>query len=149
VNLRIRNRPDFLAGLLFSGLGLVALVGALDYPMGTARNIGPGYFPVLLGGVLVALGAATAIKAFAADPQPVGRWAIGPAILVTAAVIAFALLVRPLGLAVATAALVGISSFSGGNFRLSRVILLSLGLIALSAAIFVYTLGLPFRIWPI
>lgn len=148
---RIHSPQDVAAGLLFVAIGIATVVAALDYPMGTVRRFGPGYFPVLLGVLLALLGAAVAIKGIAVrieDAEPIGPWALRPLILIAAAVIAFALLVRPLGLTVATVALVVISSLAGGRFSLKRVIALSVALVALSAAIFIFTLGLPFNLWP-
>jgi hypothetical protein len=145
---RIRNAPDFLAGSLFVAIGIVTVVAALDYPLGTIRNIGPGYFPILLGGVLVLLGVAVALKGLERAETPAEGWAVRPLIGVTAAVVVFALLLRPLGLAVATVALVAISTFAGGGFSIVRIIGLSVGLVALSAVIFIHLLGLPFSLWP-
>jgi hypothetical protein len=148
VRARIRNKQDVLAGLLFAAIGAVTVIAALDYPFGTSRNIGPGYFPVMLGCVLVLLGGAIAFKGLALTAEPVGALAVRPLILVTAAVVAFGLLIRPTGLAVATVALVVISSLAGREFSLLRVVLLSIGLVALSAGIFIYLLGLPMSLWP-
>jgi hypothetical protein len=149
LRVRLRNAPDFLAGSLFVAIGIVTVVASLDYPLGTSRNIGPGYFPILLGGVLVILGIAVAIKGLERTEEPADSWAVRPLISVTGAVVAFALLVRPLGLAVATIALVAISALAGGGYSIVRVAGLSLGLIALSAVIFIYLLGLPLSIWPL
>jgi putative tricarboxylic transport membrane protein len=69
-------------------------------------------------------------------------------ILITLAVVAFGVMVRPLGLAIATIALVALSSLAGPQFGWRRVIMLSAGLIALSWAVFIYLLGLPMTLWP-
>jgi len=61
-----RNNRDFWAGLMFFGIGSVAMLIARDYRYGTAVRMGPGYYPTLLGGVLVALGVLIMIKGCAA-----------------------------------------------------------------------------------
>ena len=48
----IRGQQDFWSGLLFVGFGAVALVIGRDYAMGTAMRMGPGYFPMILAGLL-------------------------------------------------------------------------------------------------
>jgi hypothetical protein len=68
--------------------------------------------------------------------------------MITLAVVAFGITVRPLGLAVAIIALTTIASLAGREFRLLRVVLLSVGLIALSWVTFIYLLGLPMTLWP-
>jgi hypothetical protein len=137
-----------VAGLLFVAIGVVTIVAASDYPLGTIRNIGAGYFPIMLGVILVGLGGAIAIKGLAPAAEPIEGIALRPLFMVTAAVVAFALLVRPLGLAIATLALVAISSLAGRGFGVVRVLLLTAGLVALCAGIFIYLLGLSFNLWP-
>ena len=39
------NNKRFLCGLMFIGIGAVAIYIAQDYPMGSALRMGPGYFP--------------------------------------------------------------------------------------------------------
>ena len=45
------------AGALFMAFGAAVLVYAQQYDLGTATQMGPGYFPSLLGGLLMLLGA--------------------------------------------------------------------------------------------
>ena len=54
---------DILAGTLFIVIGALALLGARGYPVGSAMRMGPGYFPVVLGWLLVALGALVGLRA--------------------------------------------------------------------------------------
>jgi hypothetical protein len=53
----LRNNKDFLAGSLFIAIGVVAVAVARNYPFGTAMRMGSGYFPSVLGGILILLGA--------------------------------------------------------------------------------------------
>jgi hypothetical protein len=46
---KIPRPKDFYAGLLFVAFGVVAIIIARNYPLGTAARMGPGYFPRLLG----------------------------------------------------------------------------------------------------
>jgi len=47
---------DVWAGLLLIVVGGLAVALGRDYPLGTAMRMGPGYFPMALGTLLVALG---------------------------------------------------------------------------------------------
>jgi hypothetical protein len=148
---RIASPRDFIAGLLFAAIGVATAVGASDYPLGTIRNIGPGYYPILIGIALVLLGGAIALKALKAggEEAPVdGGFALRPLIMVIAAVVAFGFLVRPFGLAAAIVALIVLSSFAGRGFSLLRVVLLSVGMVALAWFVFIYLLGLTMNMWP-
>ena len=52
----LHNNKDFLAGLLLIGVGAGAFYMALDYPFGSTRSMGPGYFPRILAGIAIAFG---------------------------------------------------------------------------------------------
>jgi hypothetical protein len=157
----IRNRKDVAAGLLFATIGLGTAIVASEYPLGTMRSIGPGYFPIMIGILLALLGAGVTYQgiSFSRAVDPAGEHtaasaeeddgiAVRPLIMITLAVIAFGITVRPFGLGVATVALVTLASLAGREFRLLRVVLLSAGLIALSWVTFIYLLGLPMTLWP-
>ena len=54
--MNIRNKKDFGAGIMYMVFGLFFALNALNYKMGTAAKMGPGYFPFWLGALLTALG---------------------------------------------------------------------------------------------
>ena len=69
--MQIKSPKDFWAGVMFMGFGLFAVVWSLThYQMGTAVRMGPGYFPVMLGGLLAVLGAAVFAESLLARPSP-------------------------------------------------------------------------------
>jgi hypothetical protein len=68
-----RLKRDYYAGALMILIGLVAAQDARNYAIGTLRHMGPGYFPVALGVILIFLGiliAGTASTGAAADQAP-------------------------------------------------------------------------------
>src|SRR5436190_6936611 len=69
-------------------------------------------------------------------------------VLITAATVAYGYLMKPLGLVVATAALVFISAYGGHEFKWKEVAILFVILIIFSVLVFVKGLTLPFPIWP-
>ncbi|HXJ09276.1 MAG TPA: tripartite tricarboxylate transporter TctB family protein [Burkholderiales bacterium] len=67
--MHIKRPKDFWAGLMFIGFGLFTVIWSLThYQMGTAVRMGPGYFPVLLGGLLAVLGAAVFAESLLTAP---------------------------------------------------------------------------------
>ena len=62
--MHIKNGKDFWAGLMFAGAGVSFMLASLNYPMGSAVRMGPAYFPTVLGGMLVVLGAVVFFRAF-------------------------------------------------------------------------------------
>jgi hypothetical protein len=59
---------DFYAGALMILIGLGAGLEGLTYKLGTLTHMGPGFFPVVLGVILVVLGMLIAATAVAGRP---------------------------------------------------------------------------------
>jgi hypothetical protein len=53
---------DLVAGGVFVVFGLAFAIGARGYELGTALDMGPGYYPLVLGGLLVILGVGVMVK---------------------------------------------------------------------------------------
>ena len=143
-----RINQDFVAGLMFAGWGVAGLWAGRDYAMGSALRMGPGYMPRLLCWGLVILGVIIAVKGAMVAGEKIERWHWRPLVVVSLAVLAFAFLLEPTGLLVATLAIVVIGAFGGPEFKLTEVLILAAGLAAGAVAIFVYGLKLPLPIWP-
>jgi putative tricarboxylic transport membrane protein len=145
---RFHVNQDFLSGLMFLGWGIAGLWIGHDYPMGSALRMGPGYLPRLLCWGLVLLGIVIAVRGAMVAGEPIGRWHWRPLVIVSIAVLAFALLLEPAGLIVATLALVLAGRFGGPEFRFVESLVLGAALAVGAIVIFVYALKLPMPIWP-
>jgi hypothetical protein len=106
-----------------------------------------GYFPKLLAWALCIVGGIISIKAMIIPGAPAPRLAIR-SFLPVMAVVAFGLLLRPTGLAIAITALIFISFIGSGSFRLVDAVALSLFLVLFIWLVFICGLGLPLRLWP-
>ena len=53
----LRANKDFWAGMMLIVIGAAAMFIARDYRFGSALRMGPGFFPTILGGILIAFGA--------------------------------------------------------------------------------------------
>ena len=51
--MNIKSQKDFFAGLFYTVAGTAFAYGATNYNVGTGARMGPGYFPLLLGILLV------------------------------------------------------------------------------------------------
>ncbi|HTN48485.1 MAG TPA: tripartite tricarboxylate transporter TctB family protein [Burkholderiaceae bacterium] len=148
--MQIRNAQDFWSGVLFAAFGAFFIIFAREYDMGSAARMGPAFFPTMLGGLLVLLGILVGARSLAAGAGDgkISRFHFKPLLLVLGAVIAFGVLLRPGGLLVALAALVGISSLGGDQFRLRDVVLLTILLALLVLAVFIWGLGMTIPVLP-
>ena len=57
--LRIRNQKDFAAGVIYVLAGAGFGIGAINYKVGDAARMGPGYFPLMIGILLTVIGLVT------------------------------------------------------------------------------------------
>ncbi|MFL6716596.1 MAG: tripartite tricarboxylate transporter TctB family protein, partial [Burkholderiaceae bacterium] len=49
----IRNQKDFWSGVMFAAFGLFFAGFGTRYTFGSAARMGPGYFPTVLGVILI------------------------------------------------------------------------------------------------
>jgi hypothetical protein len=143
MRIRIRNDRDFYAGLFFFFIGIVIVLEARGYSMGTARNMGPGYFPILLGYLLLMIGGGTAVRGLWLEGEGIKIRSLRPLLMVSGAVLSFAFLLKPCGLILAILALVFISCLGSREFRFRDVMILFFVLAVIATVLFVYTLELP------
>ncbi len=147
--MKIKSPKNFWAGLMFIAFGLFAVIGALiNYQVGTAVRMGPGYFPALLGGILAVLGVLTLLEAVVVEGPKVPTLHFRPLLLISIGLVIYGYSLKYVGLMIATALLVIISAAGGHEFKWKEVLLLSAVLIAFSVLVFVKGLTLPFPIWP-
>lgn len=147
--MKIKSPRDFWAGLMFVTFGLFfVIVAQMNYQMGTAVRMGPGYFPTVLGGLLAVLGAVVFFTSFTVEGTPIPTFHFRPLIFILISSLAFAYLLKPLGLVFATAALIFISAYGGHEFKFKEVAWLTVFLVVFSVLVFVKGLTLPFPICP-
>ena len=136
-------RKDLLAGGIFVAFGLAFALTSTTYEVGTALRMGPGYFPLVLGGLLVLLGVLIAVKGFvAADSDEIGPVPWKALALLVAALLFFGFTVRGLGLVPALFGTVFLSAMAGPRARVIPAVVIAGCLTALSVLIFVVVLQL-------
>jgi hypothetical protein len=146
--IKIGAPKDFYAGLLFIAIGLLGAGMGVRYQFGSALRMGPGYLPTILSCIVVLLGLVILARSFVIEGEGATRIVWRPLILITGAIVAFGLLIQPLGLVgtvIVTVVLGGVAARDMGYLELG---LLALGLAAFSAIVFVYGLGQPMDLWP-
>ena len=147
--MKVTDQKNFTAGSLYIALGGAVAIGSLGFSIGTAERMGPGFFP--LGGILLAV---TGIVPRSRRDRP-GRDRVAarelglkPILIVTAAVIAFGLLLEPGGLMVAVPVLLGVSAFAHPEVSWRTVLASIAILLPMTWLIFVVVLGLQIGLLP-
>jgi hypothetical protein len=162
--MKIKSQQDWWAGWMFIAFGLFFVVVALGtpefvdrivgmrlipgYQMGSSVRMGPAYFPVMLGGLLAFLGLLVLLDSVVEEGPAVAKFHFRPLIFIGLSSLAFAYLLKPLGLALASVALVFISAYGGHEFKWKEVAIMSVILVIFSILVFVEALVLPFPICP-
>jgi hypothetical protein len=144
MQLELRNNRDFWAGAMLIGTGAVTIFIARDYPLGTTLRMGPGYFPVLLGALLILFGLYLVVVGLRSNEKIEGNWSLRALIVLPLSLVLFGILMERAGFVPALLVLIFGSALGGTEFKLGEVLLLSVGLTAFCTALFVWGLGLPY-----
>jgi hypothetical protein len=144
MQLQFLNSRDFWAGAMLIAMGVAAMVVAKSYAFGTALRMGPGYFPSVLGGILVLFGLYLVAQGLR-DGEPVeGGWSLRALIVLPLSLVLFGLLMEYAGFVPALVVLVVGSSTASSEFRFLESLALAAGLTVFAVALFIYGLGLPY-----
>jgi hypothetical protein len=140
----LRNNKDFLAGLIFVLIGVLAVAVARGYPFGTAMRMGSGYFPTVLGGILILLGAWVMARGLRSGERLKGAWGWKPLALVALSIVLFGFVMRRFGLIPALVTVLFVSALAGREFRLKEVLVLTAVLCAFAVVVLLYVLKMPY-----
>jgi hypothetical protein len=144
MKLEFRRNRDFWAGLMFLVIGAVAILVARNYPFGRLLRMGAGYFPTVLGGILILFGIYIMVKGLRKSEKIQGNWSIRAVIVLPVMIVLFGVLMERAGFIPALAVLAFGSAAAGKEFRWGEVLLLTAFLTVLSLAVFIWGLGLPY-----
>jgi hypothetical protein len=147
MKLTIRDSGGFVAGLLFLFVGSAAITIASAYPLGSALHMGPGYFPIVVGVLLVLVGATSALRATIVTTTGTERIAFRPLIVIGAAVVVFAGAIDRIGLVPTVFISALLACMAGPSPRIVESCLLAACLSIMAAGIFYYGLKLPFSLF--
>jgi hypothetical protein len=137
------NSTELAGGSIAIAIGGFAVWEASGYSIGQLSQMGPGYFPVALGVVMIGLGAALIFEGRRVDAEPAENPAWRTLVAVLAGIGAFALLLERTGLVPASVALVLLAALAEPQYRPGQTVLLALAVSAISVLIFSLMIGMP------
>ena len=146
--MQIRDKRNFLAGLLLVGFGSGALLIARTYSMGTAFRMGSGYFPAMLASLLILIGVIVAALALRSGEVKLPKVAWRPLIMISAAVALFGLIINSAGLLLGTFAMVVVSRLARPGYSWIETVVLAVALSVLFTAIFYFGLRIQMPLLP-
>lgn len=142
------NRKDLMAGAILASFGLIFGANAiLTLDVGSAGEMGPGYFPLLIAGALIMVGGALMFRSPLSQGSPIGSIAWRGLALISLALISFALFVQGLGLAPSIFLVALLSAFASRRTKPLLAFSLACVLMIFCTLVFSYGLGLPFALF--
>ena len=140
--IRIRYPKNFACALLFLGFAALLAGSALSLPLGSASEMGPGYFPLILAIILGCLGLVLVVASLRRDGDAAKIEWRGVS-LITLSILAFAASIRWLGFLPAASLCVVVATLADRRFPARKAVILTIVLVAACWAIFVKGLGMP------
>ena len=118
---------------------------AREYPFGTTMRMGSGYFPTVLGAILVGFGVFLMARGARSKERATMTWGWRLLACIVASMLLFGFLLPRLGLVPALVALFFTAAAGEREFRIAEVLALTAVMTLFAVAVFVYVLKLPFR----
>jgi hypothetical protein len=147
MQIEIRSNRDFWAGVMLIVTGATSVIVARDYAFGTSVRMGPGYFPSVLGGLLVLFGLYLVASGLRSNEKIEGGWSPRALVVLPLSLVMFGLLMEYAGFVPALMVLIVGSAAAGSEFRLIEALLLAVGLTVFAVGLFIYGLGLPYPLF--
>lgn len=147
MKLEFSDNKDFWTGVMLLATGAAAIFIAQDYAFGSTLRMGPGYFPTVLGAIIVLFGIYLLVKGLRSSEKIEGGLSIRALIVLPIALALFGVLMERAGFVPALAVLIFMSAAAGPQFRFVEILLFTVFLTAVSVAVFVWGLGLPYQLF--
>jgi hypothetical protein len=143
-----RGRKDHYAGGLVALIGLGTIAQASRYDLGTREMMGSGFFPMILGSVLLSVGVLIFVSAGGAaanrhDMEDLGYPEWRGWVCIIAGMSLFIFFAERYGLLPATFACVFVSALGDRDFSFKSAFILAAGMSVLGIALFSYGLKIP------
>jgi len=154
----LENKKDILSGLLVLGLGIATVVGSFNYTIGTLARMGPGYFGLMSGLLLIFLslpllvrGAKAYLRSreFEAPEEEVAprRYNARVWFFVSAAMLSFVFLSFNVGFVAASFSLVFLACLADRTNTLKEAFFLASALTIFVVVVFYYFLKIQIPLW--
>ena len=133
-----------LSGAIFICTGAFFAVQAYALGIGSAMQMGSGFFPMLLSIVLIVLGLVLILRGLRAESEPVGEFAVRGILLILPSPIVFGLTINTLGFMPALFLTCFVACFASVRMTVVMAVLVSAAVTTFSIIVFSYALNLPY-----
>jgi|SRR5690606_14386441 len=142
-------QKDWPSALFILVIGLGAVLGSKSYTLGTLARMGPGYFPTLLGMLLILMGLLMLVGPRGDEVKTQGTWRgrLRPWGCTILGMLAFVLIGQYGGFAPAIFALILIAAFGDRANSTKTNVMLASAVTIVAVAVFHYGLQLQFPLF--
>jgi putative tricarboxylic transport membrane protein len=144
----VKGPQDFVGGLALVAIALFALWASSDLQGMHGFSFGAGTAPRMFAVLLLALGLGVALGGLLVEGPHLATYAWRGPLFVSLSILAFAVMIRPLGLVVSAFLTFMISAMGTHETRWKETIIVGIALTAFCSFLFPYGLGLPMQLWP-
>jgi hypothetical protein len=109
--------------------------------------MGPGYFPLMLSVLIIAVGLIVGARGVTVDGPPVEKFQFRPIFFVLLSIVASGYLMSSVGLALTAIVVTFIAAFARSEINPRETLLLGAGMAIFAVVVFVYALGQPLPAW--
>lgn len=144
------NFKDVASGAFFCAVGILyGYMTFVSLPVGEALNMGPGYFPIVLSGMLVILGASILGRGLIAriEPHLLEKVPWRAVVMLSLATIIFAMWAEKLGMLFGVFILSFVATWASPKIKPVMGALTSLGIALFCTALFSYGIRLPIPVF--
>ena len=149
----INRKEKWSAGLLLL-IGMATVIGSTNYKIGTLARMGPGYFPLLLGAILMILGLLIALTPDS-SPHEVEETSAADMVksrlktwfLVIVSVLSFIVLGKYGGLVIATFVMTFLAALADKSNSVKTCLVVGMVLTVMTVVVFHYGLQMQFPLF--
>ncbi|WP_417584230.1 tripartite tricarboxylate transporter TctB family protein [Pelagibacterium sp.] len=140
------NQKNLAAGITYTVFGAAVSLASSQLPIGTAADMRAGYFPLMIGIALIAVGLLLALSALRSSPVRIDMTlqTLRPMLFACAGVVTFGLLIGPGGIILAVPAMFVFLDLTLGRFSPLRWLVMST--LMVTAAWLIFRVGLQLRV---
>ncbi len=145
--LKVKSPQDLGAGVLFLLFGIAGLVLGRDLDFGSARSMGPGYFPMLISGLIILIGLVVTARSFSIEGPAIERLQFRPIFVLLVSLAIFSLLIREIGVVLTSILMMVAAAYARPKVAIVETLVFAACVAAFVALVFVYGLNQPMPLW--
>jgi hypothetical protein len=145
--LKVKSPQDLGAGVLFLLFGCAGLVLGRELDFGTARSMGPGYFPMLISGLIILIGLVVTARSFSIEGPAIERLQFRPIVVLLVSLAIFSLLIREVGVVITSIVMMVAAAYARPKVAIVETLIFAVCVAAFVALVFVYGLNQPMPLW--